>query len=109
MVGRTVASAPAPELASLRPYQVEAGRAIARSALNGEGLTITVVMARQAGKNELSAAIELFLLQEKVREAVDGIKCAPTLEPQARISMARLWDRIRRGTLIEIAAREART
>ena len=39
----------------LRPYQNEAAEAILRSALNGRGLTFTVVMARQAGKNELSA------------------------------------------------------
>ena len=60
-------------LPRLRPYQAEAGRAIVAAALEGRGLTFTVVMARQAGKNELSAVLELFLLQRNAWRAVDGI------------------------------------
>ena len=45
-----------------RPYQREAGRAIAASVHGGLGRTITVEIARQGGKNELSAQIELLLL-----------------------------------------------
>ena len=98
----------APEgIPELRPYQAEAASAIAHSVQDRQGLTFTVVMARQAGKNELSAALELFLLQQNWRSAIDGIKCAPTLEPQSRISMSRLWERIIRAGLAEVAAREA--
>lgn len=86
-------------LPPLRPYQAEAARAIVASVLERRGLTITVVMARQAGKNELSAQLELFLLLKHARRAVDGIKCAPTFRPQSRISLTRLWDRITQAGL----------
>ncbi len=90
----------------LRPYQLEAGRAIVDSVLNRRGLTFTVVMARQAGKNELSAQVELLLLQKHARVAIDGIKCAPTFEPQARISMQRLWSRLAQAGIDSLAAKE---
>ncbi len=93
-------------LPRLRPYQCLAGRAIADSVLNGRGLTFTVVMARQAGKNELSAQVELFLLAKNARRPVDGVKCAPTFHPQARISLSRLWTRILQAGLDPLAARE---
>ena len=47
---------------TLRPYQLEAGRAIIDSVVNRRGLSFTVVMARQAGKNELSAPLKASLL-----------------------------------------------
>jgi len=89
-----------------RPYQEEAAQAILQSVWNGRGLTFTVVMARQAGKNELSAEVELLLLARNHRRDVSGVRCAPTLEPQARISFARLWNRILRAGAVEMAARE---
>lgn len=93
-------------LPTLRPYQAEAARAITESALNGRGLTFSVVMARQAGKNELSAQVELFLLLKHARRSVDGVKCAPTFAPQCQLSLGRLWSRIRQAGLDEIASRE---
>ncbi len=93
-------------LPRLRPYQAEAARAIVDSALNGRGLTFTVMMARQAGKNELSAQIELFLLMKHARLPLDGIKCAPTFEPQGRISLRRLWSRLVQAGIDPLAARE---
>jgi hypothetical protein len=93
---------------SLRPYQSEAARAILDSALSGQGLTFTVVMARQAGKNELSAQVELHVLTANARRALAAIKCAPTLEPQARISFERLWDRIVEAGLDSEVEREGR-
>lgn len=90
----------------LRPYQVEAGRAIVASVLERRGLSITVLMARQAGKNELSAQVELMLLLRNARRPVDAIKCAPTFEPQGRISLRRLWDRILQAGLEPLATRE---
>src|SRR5207244_9067301 len=35
-----------------------------------------------------------FLLGKFMRRSVDAIKCAPTLEPQGRISLSRLWTRM---------------
>jgi hypothetical protein len=93
-------------LPRLRPYQCQPGRAIIDSALNGRGLTFTVVMARQAGKNELSAQMELFLLAKNARRAVEGVKCAPTLAPQGLISARRLWARIEGAGLEALAARD---
>ncbi len=46
----------------LRPYQVEAGRAILDSVLRRRGLSFSVEVARQGGKNELSAQLEALLL-----------------------------------------------
>ena len=93
-------------LLRLRPYQCLPGRAIVESALGQRGLTFTVVMARQAGKNELSAQVELFLLAKNARRSLDGVKCAPTFDPQARISLRRLWRRIAEAGLEPLAARE---
>lgn len=39
----------------LRPYQVAVARAIVASVRERRALTLSVMMARQAGKNELSA------------------------------------------------------
>jgi hypothetical protein len=96
-------TAPVP---TLRPYQAEAGRAIVDSALNGRGLTFTVVMARQAGKNELSAQIELFLLLRNARHSLDGVKAAPTFDPQGKVSMSRLWSSIVQSGIDPLAGRE---
>jgi hypothetical protein len=79
---------------ALRPYQREAARAIAVSVMHRSGRSITVQIARQGGKNELSAQIELLLLSLQVGDDADGVKCAPTFRPQLRISMRRLWERI---------------
>ena len=101
MLGRTSV-----RLSRLRPYQCLPGRAIVDSALNRRGLGFTVVMARQAGKNELSAHVELFLLAKNALRSLDGVKCAPTLDPQGRISLRRLWSRIAKAGLEPLAARE---
>src|SRR5258705_8249791 len=42
----------------LRPYQLEPARAILDSVFHRRGRTFTVMMSRQAGKNELSAQLE---------------------------------------------------
>ena len=60
----------------LYPYQIEAGDAIIDSVLEKKGLTITVMFARQMGKNELSATLECYLLS--CMESGTIIKAAPT-------------------------------
>jgi hypothetical protein len=83
-----------PKWVSLRPYQVEAGRAITDSILAGKGLSFSVQIARQGGKNELSARIEAWLLGLNFQNQVDAVKCAPSFDPQGRISMRRLSGRL---------------
>jgi hypothetical protein len=90
----------------LRPYQVEAARAVLDSVFSRRGLTISVEMARQGGKNELSAQLEAFLLVANMLRGVDGVKCAPTFEPQCRISMRRLWTRLGEFGLTSISTRQ---
>lgn len=78
----------------LRPYQREVARAVMDSVLGGKGLTFTVEMARQAGKNELSAQIEVLILTLFMPQCGNIIKCSPTFKPQTVISMMRLKDRL---------------
>jgi hypothetical protein len=78
----------------LRPYQREVAAAILDSVFGKKGLTFSVEIARQGGKNELSAQIEVLLLTLFIAEARNLIKCSPTFKPQTVISMMRLKDRL---------------
>jgi len=78
----------------LRPYQREVARAIFNSVFTRKGLTFSVEIARQGGKNELSAQLELLLLTLYMAEPQNLVKCAPTFKPQTVISMMRLKDRL---------------
>ncbi len=78
----------------LRPYQLEAAHAILQSVLRDRGLTITVEVARQGGKNELSAQLELLLLTINRSSGGNLIKAAPTYMPQLLNSIFRLKDRL---------------
>jgi hypothetical protein len=79
---------------TLRPYQAQVGRAVLESVLHRNGLLFTVEMARQAGKNELSAQLELFLMTLHMASGGSLVKAAPTFMPQAQISMRRLKERL---------------
>ncbi|GBD11291.1 hypothetical protein HRbin23_00946 [bacterium HR23] len=81
-------------LPTLRPYQARIGRAVLESVLHHKGLTFTVEIARQGGKNEISALLEVFLLATHRRSGGDLVKCAPTFVPQVLISKRRLADRL---------------
>ena len=78
----------------LRPYQQEAALAILDSVFSKKGLTFSVEIARQGGKNELSAQLELLLLTLFMATPQNLVKCAPTFKPQTIISMMRLKDRL---------------
>ena len=78
----------------LRPYQQEVALAILDSVFGKKGLTFSVEMARQGGKNELSAQLELLLLTLYMVEPKNLVKCSPTFKPQTVISMMRLKDRL---------------
>jgi hypothetical protein len=102
----TARSSRQPDAVRLRPYQCEVARAILTSVAEGRGRTITVEIARQGGKNELSAQLELLLLCLHAHRAAEAVKCAPTFRPQLRISMLRLWRRIGEAGLLRAARRE---
>ncbi len=78
----------------LRPYQTEAGLAIMDSVREHKGLTFSVEIARQGGKNELSAQIELLLLALHAHENKNLVKCSPTFKPQTITSMLRLKEKL---------------
>jgi hypothetical protein len=78
----------------LRPYQLEPARAIVDSVLGGRGRTFAVMMARQAGKNELSGQIEAYLLNLFQRRGGQIVKASPTFKPQTENSLLRLCDRL---------------
>ncbi|MGH2508784.1 MAG: hypothetical protein ACRDHZ_15465 [Ktedonobacteraceae bacterium] len=72
----------------LYPYQLEVAEAILESVQGGLGRIITVMMARQAGKNQLSATLEAYLLSTCDEGTI--IKAAPTFSPQIATSHERL-------------------
>ncbi|MGB5924581.1 MAG: hypothetical protein WBH01_00585 [Dehalococcoidia bacterium] len=78
----------------LRPYQAQVARAVLDSIQYRRGLTLSVEIARQGGKNELSAHLELLLLTLFMAQGGNLIKCSPTFKPQTIISMQRLKERL---------------
>jgi len=78
----------------LRPYQQEVARAVLQSIQDNMGLTFSVEIARQGGKNELSAHLEVLLLTMYMAVGGNAIKCSPTFKPQTVISMNRLKERL---------------
>lgn len=94
--------APSPVI-RLRPYQAEVARAVLDSVLNQRGLTFTVEMARQAGKNELSAYLQMVLLLRNAARGGAIVKAAPTFQPQALISIQRILRRLDENGLSNIS------
>jgi hypothetical protein len=78
----------------LRPYQAEASKAIIESIQGNLGLTFSVEIARQGGKNELSVHLEVLLLTMFMAAGGNAIKCSPTFKPQTIISISRLKERL---------------
>jgi hypothetical protein len=81
-------------LMQLRPYQLEVARAVMDSIQRGMGLTFSVEIARQGGKNELSAHLEVLLLTLYMARGGNIVKCSPTFKPQTIISVERLKQRL---------------
>lgn len=79
----------------LRPYQWSPFRVIVDSVERGLGRTIVVIMSRQAGKNELSARLEAYLLLRHITRGGQIVKASPTFRPQTINSVLRLEDRLR--------------
>src|SRR5947209_20025517 len=72
----------------LYDYQITVGDAILDSVLNGKGYCFSCMFARQMGKNELSAALEAYLLLAFEQGTI--VKVAPTYKPQVVTSRMRL-------------------
>lgn len=79
---------------ALRPYQVEAARAIAASVRQRRGLQFAIVFARQAGKDETLAQLLAYLLTVHWQAGGSIIVAAPTYRPQSLIARARLLERL---------------
>ena len=90
----------------LRRYQLPAARAIVGSVMAGRGLTLAVMMSRQAGKNEVAAHVEAFSLHLYRRRGGQLVKAAPTFRPQAQNSLNRLLTTLQSSRLPP-AVREA--
>jgi len=73
-------------------YQLEVADAILYSCLNKMGWYFVVMISRQAGKNEISAFIQQYLLLYGwyFGVKVSGVKFAPVYKPQVQASMDRL-------------------
>lgn len=78
----------------LRKYQSEVIRAIAESVRRHDGANFVIEMARQAGKNEVSAHLEAYLLTLYRRVGGEMVKASPTFKPQTERSMLRLENRL---------------
>jgi len=81
-------------LGNMFSYQLGIANTILDSVNSRKGLTFSVEIARQGGKNEISAQLEFSLLLMAVEKPYNLIKCSPTFIPQALISMRRLKDRL---------------
>ena len=64
------------------------------SVFSHKGITFSVEIARQGGKNEISAQLEISLLVLSMPEKKNLVKCAPTFHPQTENSIMRLADRL---------------
>lgn len=62
--------------AELRPYQLEIVQAVTDSVYGRRGLTFSVEIARQGGKNELSAWLQMQLLMAMHDLPLNIVKCA---------------------------------
>jgi len=73
-------------------YQLEAADLILYSALNGLGWLFVIMISRQAGKNEISAFVQQYILLYGwyFGVPVSGVKFAPVHKPQVQASMDRL-------------------
>jgi len=97
---------PAAGINRLRSYQRQVALAVLGSVLGRQGLTFSVEISRQGGKNELSAQLELLLLTLYMARSANLVKCSPSFKPQTVISMMRLKDRLNDAGFAGIRAAE---
>ena len=73
----------------MRPYQGRVLGSLCRALPAARGAQLTVMLPRQTGKNEIAARLIVWLLAANRDAGGSIIICAPTLYPQARISLER--------------------
>lgn len=83
----------------LRPYQSEPAQAILQSVVEKQGLTIVLIISRQAGKDELLANLQAYLLNLYSHREVGIVHACPTYKPQTINAIMRLENRLR-GNLL---------
>lgn len=76
----------------LRSYQLEAALPILSAILEGRGGSYTIMFSRQAGKDELLAQLEAFLLARYRIRGGNLVVGAPTFKPQCMVSKRRLLE-----------------
>ena len=100
---------PLPRRPALRAYQGRVLQGLLRAIAAGPAAPLTVLMPRQSGKNEIAAALVAFLLRANAREGGTVVLCAPTLDPQARISAERIRAALAATDALVPAAGQARS
>jgi hypothetical protein len=73
----------------LRPFQQSTVKDLLVGVHRRRGVTFTVMFPRQTGKNEASAAFVAGMLEMHANDGGTLVVCAPTLHPQAGISLER--------------------
>ena len=76
------------------------------STLNTQNSAFVVLMARQAGKDELLAQLQSYLLARYSRRGGSCVLAAPTFKPQALISRRRLAERLHTGLHLNSQSRD---
>lgn len=89
----------------LRAYQVPIARAVVRSVLQKQGLSLVVMFPRQSGKNELQAQLEVYLLTLFSQQPLpcEMVKISPTWKPQSQNAMRRLETVLKRNLFTRTA------
>lgn len=84
---------------TMRPYQIEPANAIIDSIVNKRGLTIVLIISRQAGKDELLANLLAYLMTLFSHREVGIVVANPTYKPQTINAMMRLENRLNANLL----------
>jgi hypothetical protein len=87
---------------AMRPYQLEPADAIIDSILNNKGMTFVIIMARQAGKDELLANLIAYLLNLFAHKEKEIVVVNPTYKPQTIKAIFRLENRLRHNIITRL-------
>lgn len=83
----------------LRPYQLEPAETIIRSIREGLGLTVVIIISRQAGKDETLANLVSYLLNLYAHRERGIVFVNPTYKPQTINAIMRLENRLNANLL----------
>jgi len=83
----------------MRRYQLEPAKAVLDSVMNKRGLTIVIVISRQAGKDELLANLLCYLLNLYAHREMGIVSVNPTYKPQTINAIMRLESRLKANLL----------